>query len=87
VLASYVVNFSDKLVGLTGTPEQVKQMAQIYRVHFEKRENKADPTAYLMDHSSFMFLMGADGKFIKHFSYTTDAALLAENIKKALKDG
>jgi cytochrome oxidase Cu insertion factor (SCO1/SenC/PrrC family) len=83
-LASYVTNFSDKLVGLTGTPEQVKHMAQIYRVHYEKRENKADPSAYLMDHSAFIFLMGTDGKFIKHFSYTTDATLLADGIKKAL---
>jgi cytochrome oxidase Cu insertion factor (SCO1/SenC/PrrC family) len=84
VLASYVSNFSDTLVGLTGTPTQVAHIASIFRVAFEKRENKADPGNYLMDHSSFMLLMGADGKFIKHFSYTTDAALLADNVKKAL---
>jgi cytochrome oxidase Cu insertion factor (SCO1/SenC/PrrC family) len=84
VLAAYVGNFGDRFVGLTGTPEQVAEMAKIYRVFYEKQENKADPASYLMDHTSIIYLMGPDGKFLKHFSYTTDAGTLAKGLREAL---
>ena len=84
VLADYVANFGPQFVGLTGTPEQVKAMADAYRVFYAKVENKDDPQAYLMDHSSIIYLMGADGKFLKHFTYSTDAKALAEGIAAAL---
>ncbi|MFT3673323.1 SCO family protein [Aestuariivirga sp.] len=84
VLADYVANFGPQFVGLTGTPEQVKAMADAYRVFYAKVENKDDPKAYLMDHSSIIYLMGPDGKFLKHFTYSTDAKALAEGIAAAL---
>lgn len=84
VLADYVANFGPQFVGLTGTPDQVKAMADAYRVFYAKVENKDDPQAYLMDHSSIIYLMGADGKFLKHFTYSTDAKALAEGIAAAL---
>jgi cytochrome oxidase Cu insertion factor (SCO1/SenC/PrrC family) len=84
VLAHYVANFGDNVIGLTGSPEQVKAMATAYRVFYEKRDNKADPSAYLMDHTSIIYLMGDNGKFLKHFSYTTDAKALADGLRLAL---
>ena len=84
VLKAYVSNFGDQFIGLTGTPEQVAAMASAYRVFYARQENKTDPENYLMDHSSIIYLMGADGKFLKHFSYTTDAKALAEGLRKAL---
>ena len=84
VMASYVSNFGDSFVGLTGSAAQIDQMAQTYRVFYAKQENQADPKNYQMDHSSIIYLMGTDGKFLKHFSYSTDAKALADGIKKAL---
>jgi cytochrome oxidase Cu insertion factor (SCO1/SenC/PrrC family) len=84
VLKAYVSNFGDQFIGLTGTPEQVAAMASMYRVFFAKQENKDDPENYLMDHSSIIYLMGPDGRFLKHFSYTTDAKALAEGLREAL---
>jgi len=43
VLADYVANFGPQFVGLTGTPDQVKAMADAYRVFYAKVENKDDP--------------------------------------------
>jgi protein SCO1 len=84
VLASYVANFGDNVLGLTGSEQQVAAMAGAYRVFYSKQENPKDPDNYLMDHSSILYLMGADGKFLKHFSYTTDAKALAAGLKLAL---
>jgi cytochrome oxidase Cu insertion factor (SCO1/SenC/PrrC family) len=84
VMAAYVSNFGERFTGLTGTPKQVAEMAQVYRVFYAKQENQADPKNYQMDHSAIIYLMGADGKFLKHFSYSTDAKALAEGLKQAL---
>ncbi len=84
ILASYVSNFGDNVIGLTGTAEQVAAMAKAYRVFYQRQDNPKDPANYSMDHSAIIYLMGADGKFLKHFSYTTDAKGLASGLKLAL---
>jgi protein SCO1/2 len=84
VMAAYVSNFGDRFIGLTGSVGQVATMAGAYRVFYGKQENKERPTDYLMDHSSIIYLVGPDGKFLKHFTYTTDANALAKGIAEAL---
>ena len=61
-LAEYVKLFDPRLVGLTGTEAQISTAARAYRVYHAKAVTK-DSTTYLMDHSSFIYLMGPDGGF------------------------
>jgi cytochrome oxidase Cu insertion factor (SCO1/SenC/PrrC family) len=84
VMAAYVSNYGDRFIGLTGSAGQVATMAGAYRVFYDRQENKERPTDYLMDHTSIVYLMGADGKFLKHFAYTTDAKAMAQGIVEAL---
>lgn len=83
VLKSYVENFSPRLVGLTGTDAEIAQVAKAFRVYYRKAGDTASPD-YLMDHSSIIYLMGPDGRFVKHFTYTTDAKALAEALQEAV---
>ncbi|MFO1035192.1 MAG: SCO family protein [Hyphomicrobiales bacterium] len=83
-LKAYVANFGPQFTGLTGTPQQVAEIARAYRVFYKKVENGAAADAYLMDHSSIIYLMGPDGKFLKHVTYSTDAKALADGIAQAL---
>ena len=85
VLKAYVGNFGAHLVGLTGTPEEVANIARAYRVYYAKAGNGSSSTDYLMDHSSIIYLMGPDGRFVKHMPYTTDAAKLASELKETLR--
>jgi cytochrome oxidase Cu insertion factor (SCO1/SenC/PrrC family) len=87
VIKSYLESFGPRWIGLTGTPEQLRLMTRAWHVFYEKRDNKDSPKDYLMDHSSFIFLMGSDGRFLKHFNYTTDAKALAADLSNALKSG
>ncbi|HLA01519.1 MAG TPA: SCO family protein [Aestuariivirga sp.] len=84
VLKQYVTNFHPRLVGLTGSAEEIASVARAYRVYFSKVENNSEPDAYLMDHSTIMYLMDGQGKFVKHFTYSTDAAALAKAIEEAI---
>ena len=85
VLKAYVANFGPRLMGLTGTPEEIAAIAKAYRVYYAKAGNGASATDYLMDHSSIIYLMGPDGSFVKHMPYTTDAAKLAMELKETLR--
>ena len=84
ILKQYVANFHPHLLGLTGTPEEIASVAKAYRVYFSKVESNSGPNTYLMDHSTIIYLMDKEGKFLKHFSYSTDAAALAKAIEEAI---
>ena len=86
VLKQYVANFHPRLVGLTGTPDEIASVAKAYRVYFSKVENNSGTDTYLMDHSAIIYLMDRQGKFLKHFTYSTDAAALAKAIEGAIAD-
>jgi cytochrome oxidase Cu insertion factor (SCO1/SenC/PrrC family) len=85
IMADYVKNFHPRLQGLTGSVEQVAQFAKLYHIFYQKVPNPKNAQDYEMDHSSIMYLMGPDGKFIKHFPYTTDAKGLAQQLAAALQ--
>jgi protein SCO1/2 len=84
VLKQYISNFHPRLVGLTGTPEEIAAAAKAYRVYYNRVENSSGPDAYLMDHSTITYLMDKQGKFLKHFSYSTDAAALSQALEKII---
>lgn len=60
-MKNYVSNFHPRMVGLTGSPEQVAAMARSFRVFYQK-VNRPEMSEYLMDHSSFIYLIGPDGR-------------------------
>jgi len=60
-LADYVSRFHPRMQGLTGTAEQVAEIARRYRVYYAKVQ-RPEMTSYLMDHSSFIYLVGPDAR-------------------------
>ncbi|MBX3508671.1 SCO family protein [Parvibaculum sp.] len=84
VLARYVALFHPRLVGLTGTPEQVDAAAKAWHVYYAKVEDESVSEAYTMDHSSIVFLMGPDGEYLKLFRPQTPPDEMAREIAKYL---
>jgi protein SCO1/2 len=82
VLAKYVKQFDPRLIGLTGTPEQIAAVAKAYRVYYEKvkEEGATSPDDYTVDHSSVAYLMGPDGKFLTFFPPGVSPDQMAEKI-------
>jgi len=79
VMARYVTLFHPRLMGLTGTPEQIASIAKAYHVFYRKAEDESS-TDYTMDHSSIVFLMGPDGEYLKLFPPQTPPDKMAETI-------
>lgn len=86
-VAEYVRNFSPRFIGLTGTPEEIKQAARSYRVYYAKGEDKGSALGYLMDHSAFIYLMNPQGEYVTHFAYGAPPEKIAAAIEKAMAAG
>jgi protein SCO1/2 len=82
-VADYVDLFHPALVGLTGTPEQVAAAAAVYRVYYRKAESEST-TDYLVDHSSFTYLMDGDNHYLTHFGHDATPEAIAEGIRQQL---
>lgn len=84
-LKSYLMDFSDNLVGLTGTHEQIKDVCKTYRVYFSTPENAKPTDDYIVDHSAYTYLIDPEGNFVQTFGsiYTEDEVLkMIENFIK-----
>lgn len=78
-LAQYVSHFHPKLVGLTGTESEIQKVAKAYRVFYAKVPSEK-PDDYLVNHSSFVYLMGPDGAYVAMFRHQTDPKEMANAI-------
>lgn len=83
-LRLHAQNFHPRLVSLTGTDEQVARAARAYRVYYAKAKGSDEGDQYLMDHTSIVYLMGRDGRYLTHFSHGTQADKMAEQIRRHL---
>lgn len=83
-MAEYVSNFSAQVVGLTGSPEQIRRAAQAYRVYYAKVEMENSASGYLMDHSAFTYLMDENGEYVTHFSYGDSIDTIADRLRREL---
>jgi protein SCO1/2 len=81
VVGEFTSAFSSRLIGLTGTPEQIKQAAKGFAAYYAKGET--DPGGgYLMDHSRAAYLMGRKGEPIALLPVDKDPQAVAAELEK-----
>jgi len=80
-LKQYIAAFDPRFTALTGSDGQIARVAQEYRVYYRKVVGDK-PGNYTMDHSSVIYLMGRDGRYVGHFNTDISAAELANDLKR-----
>jgi protein SCO1/2 len=84
-MREYVKNFHPKIVGLTGTPDEIKKAAKSYRVYYKKENSSGGSGSnYAITHSTFIYLMSPSGKYVTHFNYGITSEELTPKLKKYL---
>ncbi len=84
VMKQYTAAFGPKIEGLTGTPEEIAQVAKEYRVYYAEHRTGPGPDDYSMDHSSVLYLMGPDGAFVAPLRTDQTGDEIAANLKKLM---
>eukprot|EP00923_Selenidium_pygospionis_P036044 GHVN01063258.1.p1 GENE.GHVN01063258.1~~GHVN01063258.1.p1 ORF type:complete len:311 (+),score=55.93 GHVN01063258.1:431-1363(+) len=65
-LKEYCEEFHPRLMGFTGTPDKIKEVAKLFRVYFNTGI-KSSEGDYLVDHSIISYIIGKDGKFVDFY--------------------
>lgn len=85
VLKRYTGFFDKRILGLTGSPELVRRVADHFKVRYEKhREPGAPPDQYTVDHSAGIYLLGPDGRFLTKFAYAMPPAEIVTRLNALL---
>lgn len=68
-MREYLTMFDPRIIGLTGTPVQVAQIAKAYNVYYMKTQLPGG--SYTMDHTAGIYLVRRDGSFVTLMNYQT----------------
>jgi cytochrome oxidase Cu insertion factor (SCO1/SenC/PrrC family) len=80
VMKDYVAKFHPRLIGLTGSAEEVEGMTRNYGAFFAPVPQEGG--GYAMDHSGFIVLMGPAGEYLTHFESDVGADALAAELEQ-----
>ena len=83
VLADYVAAFHRSLVGLTGSPEEIRKVANSYKAFYAKVPDERSG-AYSIDHAGVIYLMGRSGEYLGFMPPQTSPDRLTEVLRKFL---
>ncbi len=98
-LAGFVGHFHPRMVGLTGTKDQILAIADDYGASYfkvflppsigeddeEGNSGEDEKSGYLFNHSAATYLMGPDGKFITYFPFGMPPEEMADQTLKILQ--
>ncbi|WP_323767893.1 SCO family protein [Antarctobacter sp.] len=79
VVGEFAELVHERMIGLTGSPEQVKAASQAYRTYYRKQED-GDPEYYLVDHSTFTYLVLPEVGFVDFFRREVTPEEMADRV-------
>ena len=82
VIGQYTAAFSPRIEGLTGSADQIKAVADEYRVYYAKHVTGPGPGDYTMDHSSILYVMRPNGRFAGIIRAEESPDAIAADLKK-----
>ena len=77
-VGDFAANMHERMIGLTGSPEQIKAASQAYRTYYKAHDDGSD--YYLVDHSTFAYLVLPEHGFVEYFRRELSAEDMADRI-------
>lgn len=71
VLKSYISHFDTRIIGLSGNPVDIVSLAGKFGAFFERIPSRSD---YTINHSTWMYLVGRDGRLADRIAYREESA-------------
>ena len=83
-LRAYAPNFHKDFIMLTGDRQHINKVLKAYRVYAARASNTPDE-AYLLDHSSLIYLMDKKGHYLAHFNHLTPPEEIVARVREILR--
>jgi protein SCO1 len=84
VMGTYTQSFDSRIIGLTGTPQQVAAVAREYGVYYVPHKSGTDGENDIIDHSTYLYLMDPEGKFVRGLDADTPDDRIVEVVRDAM---
>jgi protein SCO1 len=83
-LADYAAYFHPRILGLTGTPEQLARVAQLYGAAYRRVDDSGSALGYLVDHSAFTYVVDPGGRLVQTLGHASPPETIQAAIRTAL---
>ncbi|MCX8571306.1 SCO family protein [Aminobacter sp. MET-1] len=85
VMNSYVTNVSDRIIGITGTPEKIAAMTKAFGIYSKKVPTEGGD--YTMDHTASVLLLNSKGDFFGTIAYEENPTAALAKLQRLAKEG
>ena len=85
VLQEYTRSFDPRIIGLSGDEQQIAAAAQAYGAYYTPRKTGQGDEDYLIDHSSYIYLMDPHGRFASGFDADTPPDRVAQEVRELVR--
>lgn len=79
VVGDFTDNMHPRMLGLTGSPEQVKAASQAYRTYYQAHDS-GDDDYYLVDHTTLTYLVLPEAGFVEFFRRDETPEQMADRV-------
>ena len=83
-MTNYMKNFDPRIIGLTGSMEQIRTVAENYGVFFRKQSLNDDE--YTIDHSAALYLLNQDGVYIRPYTWQDGPEVLSVKLSEVMNE-
>jgi protein SCO1 len=83
-LAEYSGYFHPEILGLTGTPEQIAEVAKLYGAAYRRTDLEDSAMGYVVDHSAYSHLVDTQGKLVRNLDHATPSTEIVAAIRALL---
>jgi protein SCO1/2 len=87
VMQQYTQAFDPRIVGLTGSPTQIAAVAHEYGAYYVRHRTGPGPNDYVMDHSTYLYVMDLRGKFVRAFDPDASDDRIADAVGALIAQG
>ena len=84
VLAEYIGAIDPRIVGLTGSPQQVADAAAQYGAYSERHITGTGAGDYVVDHSTYIYIMDPNGRFVRGLDFGMPGERIVEALRKVM---
>ena len=84
LIKTYLASFDPRIVGLTGTEEEIAAVAKAYKVYYRKVPTES---GYTMDHTATILLMDSRGEFYGTSNFQESEAVRREKLRQLIRNG
>ena len=85
VIRDYVSAFHEKIIGLTGSEEQISSVAKDWGVYYQKEDIEGS-NDYTVNHLDIIFLANANGEYVDFFPPKIQSALIVEKVRNIINN-